>query len=232
MCGGFVWEWCDHAIYKGQAENGRAVYFYGGDHGEYPHDGNFCLDGLVYPDRRPHTGLLEYRNVYRPARVVSYCQESGILTLHNYLDFTPLENAVCLSYEVTRDGKVVASGQLPSSRPGHIPPQGEGTVRLPVSVPESGKCFLKLSYRQRESAAPPCWAARRRAPQPWRSPRERSSSPSAARGSAMSTARRRACSPASAGAGRASSPGPWRSTSGGPHGQRPQAEAGLAGRPL
>lgn len=153
MCGGFVWEWCDHAVYKGQAEDGRAVYFYGGDHGEYPHDGNFCLDGLVYPDRRPHTGLLEYRNVYRPARVVSYCQESGTLTLHNYLDFTPLEDAVCLSYEVTRDGRTVASGQLPSSRLGHIPPQGEGTVRLPVSVPESGKCFLRLSYRQREASA-------------------------------------------------------------------------------
>ena len=60
FCGAFVWEWCDHAIYKGQGKDGRAVYCYGGDHGEYPHDGNFCMDGLVYPDRRPHTGLLEY----------------------------------------------------------------------------------------------------------------------------------------------------------------------------
>ena len=70
MCGGFVWEWCDHAIDHGTAENGKTIYAYGGDHGEDIHDGNFCMDGLVYPDRTVHTGLLEYKNVYRPARVI------------------------------------------------------------------------------------------------------------------------------------------------------------------
>ena len=72
ICGAFVWEWCDHAVYKGTARDGRAIYYYGGDHGEYPDDGNFCMDGLVYPDRTPHTGLLEYKNVHRPARVISF----------------------------------------------------------------------------------------------------------------------------------------------------------------
>ena len=60
MCGGFVWEFCDHAIYKGQAENGKAMYWYGGDHGEYPHDVNFCLDGLVFPEphaKHRHSGV-------------------------------------------------------------------------------------------------------------------------------------------------------------------------------
>ncbi len=52
----------------------KAMYLYGGDHGEYPHDGNFCMDGLVYPDRRPHTGLMEFKNVNRPVRVVSFDQ--------------------------------------------------------------------------------------------------------------------------------------------------------------
>ena len=47
MCGGFVWEWCDHAIAHGTAENGKTIYAYGGDHGEEIHDGNFCMDGLV-----------------------------------------------------------------------------------------------------------------------------------------------------------------------------------------
>lgn len=65
MCGGFVWEWCDHAIAHGKSDDGRTKYFYGGDHGEKIHDGNFCMDGLVYPDRTPHTGLLEYKNVHR-----------------------------------------------------------------------------------------------------------------------------------------------------------------------
>ena len=94
MCGGFVWEWCDHAIAHGVAENGKTIYAYGGDHGEVIHDGNFCMDGLVYPDRRIHTGLLEYKNVYRPARVVSNDAASGELVLHNYMDFDDLKDYV------------------------------------------------------------------------------------------------------------------------------------------
>jgi len=149
MCGGFVWEWCDHAVYKGQADSGKAIYFYGGDHGEYPHDGNFCLDGLVYPDRTPHTGLLEYRNVYRPARVTAYYQETGELSLHNFLDFTALEDAVSLAYEVNCDGTVTAAGQIPAEGLGHIPPHGDGRFSLPVPVPDRGRCFLKLYYHKK-----------------------------------------------------------------------------------
>ena len=88
MCGGFVWEWCDHGIYKGVAENGKEMYYYGGDHGEDVNDSNFCMDGLVYPDRRPHTGLLEYKNVHRPIRVLAFNQNEKKITFHNYLDFT------------------------------------------------------------------------------------------------------------------------------------------------
>ncbi len=149
MCGGFVWEWCDHAVYKGRSDSGKPIYFYGGDHGEYPHDGNFCLDGLVYPDRTPHTGLLEYRNVYRPARVTAYCQETGELSLHNYLDFTALEDGASLAYEVNCDGAVTASGQISPEHMGHIPPHGDGTLSLPVPVPDRGKCFLKLYYHKK-----------------------------------------------------------------------------------
>lgn len=150
MCGGFVWEWCDHAVFKGTAPNGKPIYFYGGDHGEYPHDGNFCLDGLVFPDRRPHTGLLEYWNVYRPARALSYDLDSGALRIHNYLDFTSLEDAAALDWEVRCDGAVTASGAVPEAELGHIPPHGEGVVALIVPVPEKGKCFLKLNWRKKK----------------------------------------------------------------------------------
>lgn len=71
---------------KGRCQTAAASIITAGDHNEWPHDGNFCMDGLVYPDRRPHTGLLEFKNVYRPARVVKYDQESGMLTLHNYME--------------------------------------------------------------------------------------------------------------------------------------------------
>ena len=143
MCGGFVWEWCDHAIAHGTAENGKTIYAYGGDHGEEIHDGNFCMDGLVYPDRTVHTGLLEYKNVYRPARVISYNKESGELVLHNYMDFDDLKDYVKISYELTQDGLVISKGILPEFS---VAPHGEGITNLKINVPENGKCYLKLIY--------------------------------------------------------------------------------------
>ena len=143
MCGGFVWEWCDHAIAHGTAENGKTIYAYGGDHGEEIHDGNFCMDGLVYPDRTVHTGLLEYKNVYRPARVISYNKESGELVLHNYMDFDNLKDYVKISYELTQDGLVISKGILPELS---VAPHSEGKTNLQVNVPENGKCYLKLTY--------------------------------------------------------------------------------------
>ena len=143
MCGGFVWEWCDHAIAHGTAENGKTIYAYGGDHGEEIHDGNFCMDGLVYPDRTVHTGLLEYKNVYRPARVISYNKESGELVLHNYMDFDDLKDYVKISYELTQDGLVISKGILPEFS---LAPHSEGKTNLQVNVPENGKCYLKLIY--------------------------------------------------------------------------------------
>lgn len=143
MCGGFVWEWCDHAIYKGTAKNGKAMYYYGGDHGEKVHDLNFCMDGLVYPDRTPHTGLLEYKNVYRPARVVSYDEESGKLVLHNYMDFDDLKDFIDVNYEVSCDGISVETGNLdlPS-----IEAHSEKELELRIKIPNKGKVFLKLIY--------------------------------------------------------------------------------------
>ena len=143
MCGGFVWEWCDHAIAHGTAENGKTIYAYGGDHGEEIHDGNFCMDGLVYPDRTVHTGLLEYKNVYRPARVISYNKESGELVLHNYMDFDDLKDYVKISYELTQDGLVISKDILSEFS---VVPHGEGKTNLKISVPENGKCYLKLIY--------------------------------------------------------------------------------------
>ena len=143
ICGGFVWEWCDHAIAHGTAENGKTIYAYGGDHGEEIHDGNFCMDGLVYPDRTVHTGLLEYKNVYRPARVISYDKESGELVLHNYMDFDDLKDYVKISYELTQDGLVISKGKLPEVS---AAPHSDGKINLKINVPESGKCYLKFIY--------------------------------------------------------------------------------------
>ena len=146
LVGGFLWEWCDHGIYKGKMPDGRDIYYYGGDHNEWPHDGNFCMDGLVYPDRRPHTGLLEFKNVYRPARVVKYDRESGMLTLHNYMDFVDLTEYAALTYQVSCDGEVIDSGFIPYPDGFTLPPHSENTLPLAVHIPDKGKCFLKIFY--------------------------------------------------------------------------------------
>lgn len=70
LTGGCIWEWADHSVYN---ENAKHKYTYGGDHGEAYHDDNFCVDGLFYPDRTPHTGAYEMREVYRPIR----CERMG-----------------------------------------------------------------------------------------------------------------------------------------------------------
>ncbi len=128
-CGGFIWEWCDHAIDVGAAENGKRKYFYGGDFGEFPHDGNFCMDGLVYPDRTPHKGLLEYKNVLRPARAIAFDAGSGMVTLWNTLDFTNLKDAVSVTYTVRQNGRDVYQAEIPSEKL-DIAPHARGNVAL------------------------------------------------------------------------------------------------------
>jgi len=110
LCGGFVWEWCDHSVYMGKTPDGKDKYFYGGDWGDTLNDGNFCMDGLVYPDRTPHVGLLEVRNVIRPVRLMK--EKDGVFTFKNMLDFTNLKGKIGISYVVKQDGKVLSSGEF------------------------------------------------------------------------------------------------------------------------
>lgn len=150
-CGGFIWEWCDHAIDLGKTIEGKKMYAYGGDHEEYPQDGNFCMDGLVYPDRTPHTGLLEHKNVYRPARIVDYNPHNGEVTMHNYMDFLNLKDYCEVHYELLCDGTVVEQGSIGEMGLVDIPAHGEKNVPVSFMVPERGKCFLKVSYYLRKA---------------------------------------------------------------------------------
>ena len=149
LCGGFVWEWCDHAVYNGKTPSGRDMYWYGGDHGELQHDSNFCLDGLVYPDRKPHTGLLEYKNVHRPLRA-SYDMQRQILTVENHLDFLDPASKISASWALMLDGAMIAGGTLflPS-----IQPHCSAEIPLSFFVPEQGRCYLKITYVLKEANA-------------------------------------------------------------------------------
>lgn len=150
FCGGFVWEWCDHGIALGKAPDGREKYAYGGDSGETLHDGNFCMDGLVYPDRRPHTGLMELKNVNRPVRVVSFDQESQELKLHNYLDFRNVKEYLSIKYELRRDGVLVEQGMITDKEMPDILPHSEGCLKLPLPPCTKGKYYLRLVYVLKE----------------------------------------------------------------------------------
>ena len=101
LTGGCIWEWADHSVYD---PNAKYKYTYGGDHGEKYHDGNFCVDGLFYPDRTPHTGAYEMKAVYRPIRVkhisdnvYSFINTNAFTSSDEYeISYELLENAVCV----------------------------------------------------------------------------------------------------------------------------------------
>lgn len=130
--GGFVWEWCDHAFYL----KDRDFYGYGGDFGEGLNDGNFCMDGLVYPDRSMHVGLREYRNMISPFR--TSVDEKGRYFIANRLHFTALEELAKVRFCYRIDGEDVMRGTLLCTC------SAEGRTQIfPPEAPESdGKVTL------------------------------------------------------------------------------------------
>lgn len=149
FCGGFVWEWCDHAIYMGKTIQGKKKFYYGGDFGEYPHDGNFCMDGLVYPDRRVHTGLLEYKNVIRPLRLTEHNSKEGKYTFRNMLDFTNIKDLLYITYQVTKNGEVTAEGIIDDNSILDIKPHEEKVINLIPDKVMEGDSYIKLDYIQK-----------------------------------------------------------------------------------
>lgn len=136
--GMFVWEWCDHAVYLGE-ENGRKKYGYGGDFGELLHDGNFCMDGMVYPDRTPHTGLKEYKNVLRPVRS-RYLNENKY-SFRNLYGFINITDLIGLSAKRLVNGIEVSKEQfrLPLAA-------GEELILEIPALEEGADCSLVFEY--------------------------------------------------------------------------------------
>ncbi|MDU4939843.1 MAG: glycoside hydrolase family 2 TIM barrel-domain containing protein [Clostridium sp.] len=112
FAGVYVWEWCDHAIDMGKSKDGKTMYGYGGDFGEISHDGNFCVDGLVYPNRVPHTGLLEYQNINRPIRLIEIDEINKKVKLKNMMDFKDIGDFLKVKYKLFSDGNVISEKEL------------------------------------------------------------------------------------------------------------------------
>ncbi|MCK3658978.1 beta-galactosidase [Pasteurellaceae bacterium Pebbles2] len=138
-CGGFVWEWCDHAPYLPNGEMG-----YGGDFGETLHDGNFCIDGLVSPERCVHTNLLELKNVNRPVRAKI---NNGKVEVHNYLDFSNLKECVRIEYCLMENNQPRNCGEFLVDCAPH------SSQILPIELPENNDnvWWLNLRYFSTQS---------------------------------------------------------------------------------
>lgn len=106
--GGCIWEFCDHSVATGEYRYATPNFIYGGDSGEGQHDSNFCVDGLVNPDRSLHTGMLEVKQAYRP---LDFKYADGKLTVTSRRFFTTLSD-ISLYYTVERNGEIIDSGCL------------------------------------------------------------------------------------------------------------------------
>jgi beta-galactosidase len=123
--GGFVWEWIDHGI-----AHPELGYAYGGDFGEELHDGNFVCDGLLFPDRQPSPGLVEYKKVIEPVALTGDGTDGTVRVTSKY-DFTDL-SALAFSWSYQVDGETLESGALsvPALAPGE-----SADVKLPEPPP-------------------------------------------------------------------------------------------------
>lgn len=106
--GGFVWEWFDHGI-ETKMPNRKTDYKYGGEFGDDPNNGNFCIDGLLMPNRKPSPGLIEYKKVIEPVQTSSVDLKKGMIQLTNRLDFMSLDH-LYLTYSIMREERCVYSG--------------------------------------------------------------------------------------------------------------------------
>jgi beta-galactosidase len=133
--GGFIWEWIDHGIRV--AAPGGEYFAYGGDFGEPLHDGNFVADGLLFPDRTPSPGLLEYKKVIEPVRI---SDADGALRISNRHDFAGLSH-LRFEWSVEDEGIARASGrlQVPDIAPGE-----SAVVPLPEIPPVRGEAWLTV----------------------------------------------------------------------------------------
>jgi len=123
--------WLDLDEFEEAAGEPVEYFAYGGDFGEAPTDGNFCLNGLVGPDRDPHPALWEYKKILEPVEVAPGDLAAGEVTIRSRRDFTSLGDLTVL-WEVRQDGEVLQQGDLGSL---DIAPGEERTLRVPFDPP-------------------------------------------------------------------------------------------------
>jgi beta-galactosidase/beta-glucuronidase len=151
--GGFIWDWIDQGLIKTD-ENGAVYWAYGGDFGDTINDKNFCINGLVFPDRTPHPAMVEFKKLIQPVGVQAKNLLQGIVTITNKHDFSTLDSVEGF-WDISVDGEVQQSGSLAKliTLPGK-----STTVSIPYSQPNlypNAEAFLTLRFRLAEDTS---WA--------------------------------------------------------------------------
>lgn len=147
FAGGFVWEWCDHAIYGGTTPEGKEIFRYGGDSNEEIHDGNFCLDGMVTPTRLPKQALREYKNCIRPIRITLLTEESTVEELKfnakSNMSFTNISDVITVQYTIYKNGLNIKEGKLENF---NIEPLQSKTFTIQNNIDISGDMTIVFTY--------------------------------------------------------------------------------------
>lgn len=139
--GGFIWDWLDQGIAV-QNSAGNTCYTYGGDFGDQPHDKNFNINGLVFPDRTPSPGLKEYKYVMAPFKIRDFNFKDGRVSIENQFDFRDSSDFK-LNWEIKTAGITIESGsqefELEASEVKDFKLQGLKLEDLELLIEEKGR---------------------------------------------------------------------------------------------
>jgi beta-galactosidase len=147
--GGFIWDWVDQGLRR-ETDDGRPYWAYGGDFGDEPNDGAFCINGLVWPDRTPHPALHEWTKLAQPVAVEAVDLRRGRIRIASRADFTTLDWLRGV-WELAVDGRVLQHGALPLL---DLTPGAARTFTLPLKRPALAagqECFLHVRFLARRA---------------------------------------------------------------------------------
>ena len=145
--GGFIWDWVDQGLTKVD-DRGVKYWAYGGDFGEERHDANFCVNGLVWPDRTPHPGAaseVKYCYQYVSVSAGRKRREIVVQNKHDFLDLSHLQG----HWQLQVDGCQIKTGKLKRLR---TAPGEQDRVSLAIDVPDltrSQECLLDVWFTMR-----------------------------------------------------------------------------------
>ena len=145
--GGFLWEWYDHGIYT--EEKDKKYYKYGGNYGDFPTNGNFCIDGILMPDRTPSPGMEEYKQIIAPVEITAVEGSMNKLQIRNYYDFLNLDTTT-LYWEVKAEDQTIQDGTVEGLS---VAPHEGKIITLPITafeLQENTDYYLNLTVCQKE----------------------------------------------------------------------------------